>query len=506
MSVIDSSDFPLFGLPLELLEYLTLFFKHAEALPLLVVSSSFHDLFSRSVWHTVARPTLLFDESNRIAAFARYGHLVRKVSVTQAYFKSNQLFDWVELFPNTTGLAFQLDRGTINSQKQLHLDAITKLHGLHSVKVYVNQNTHQFSLDAVAQAVILRSQDENIRRLRKLTVYFDGDSSREPWSLIVSFVKSLAHLEQLVLGVSLYVSEDVPRPSAEQLSVLRPHLIDIPHYLTSGNLNKCVATRNRQLCSPLGFKKEPLVFHQLDNLEISVCCASQSRFDYADFTPAKYPQLEELKITSFKCNNHANEEPSALETIVLKKWPYLRNLITRGSLSTPILDKLHTFHSQLNVLNIQISEQMVQEIKSLNIKSDWTIDDVELDCIRKSRLDHFGFYRSHFSPSALELLFIMPKLAVLDIGGCQVDDVDATTNMFKRMQQMETKPKELCMVLGVANEDSHSWPEDLILAMVGALKGLTYIQIHGDDYANKMNKLVRERFNLEPVTFRFDDD
>src|SRR5437016_5005703 len=89
----------LFDLPLDLLELLTLYFKSKEAVGVLTVSSNFHDVFARSVWHTITRRTIDVAEPTRSSAFARYGHLVRSMDLFYELCSGFETHNWIQLFP-----------------------------------------------------------------------------------------------------------------------------------------------------------------------------------------------------------------------------------------------------------------------------------------------------------------------------------------------------------------------------------------------------------------------
>ncbi|KAI8872468.1 hypothetical protein GQ42DRAFT_153618 [Ramicandelaber brevisporus] len=154
------SCFRLFDLPLDLLELLTLYFEEKEAVKLLTVSSNFHEIFARSVWHTITINTIRVAEPVRSSAYARYGHLVRSIDLIH----NESEFDphnWAQLFPNTTSMAFDIIPVMKYGDKQSFMDAIAGLHGLRSLKINIESNLPPFEFETLATTLVARHHDPN---------------------------------------------------------------------------------------------------------------------------------------------------------------------------------------------------------------------------------------------------------------------------------------------------------------------------------------------------------
>ncbi|KAI8866901.1 hypothetical protein GQ42DRAFT_158377 [Ramicandelaber brevisporus] len=74
------SPFPLFDLPLELLEHSAHYLSQHEAASILTVNRLFHDVFARVVWCWVSGEGIE-DSKFQLSALSRYGHLVNQLQI-----------------------------------------------------------------------------------------------------------------------------------------------------------------------------------------------------------------------------------------------------------------------------------------------------------------------------------------------------------------------------------------------------------------------------------------
>ncbi|KAI8871472.1 hypothetical protein GQ42DRAFT_177845 [Ramicandelaber brevisporus] len=307
------SCFRLFGLPLDLLELLTLYFEGKEAVKLLTVSSNFHEIFARSVWHTITVNTIRVPEPTRSSVFARYGHLVRSINLFNKLNSEFHLHNWAQLFPNTTSMVFEITPRMEDGDKQMLMDTIASLHGLRSLKIQMKINPLPFDLERLATVLVVRQRDPSKQSLRELIMFFglkedreeqDDDAEEISWFRLSSFVQALSPLRPLIkLQIDMRGYPDLAAPTPVQMAILRPHLSGIPAFSEIEAQDGCTALRNRQLFSPSGTRDDPLVFGQLDTLRLRVCCASSHLFDYSDFTQAKFPVMDSMVITGNECSH-----------------------------------------------------------------------------------------------------------------------------------------------------------------------------------------------------------
>ncbi|KAI8874082.1 hypothetical protein GQ42DRAFT_176035 [Ramicandelaber brevisporus] len=130
----------LLELPRDILLYLTDFFDDCEASPLLTVSSQFHDLFARAVWRIVDAKTLELNPVVRSAALARYGDLVRFVTVR----KNGDAFllyplNWHLKLPHVVGFCFIINNKLSAEFKRRIFVGIRSLVNLRRLFAYIQE-------------------------------------------------------------------------------------------------------------------------------------------------------------------------------------------------------------------------------------------------------------------------------------------------------------------------------------------------------------------------------
>ncbi|KAI8873290.1 hypothetical protein GQ42DRAFT_152907 [Ramicandelaber brevisporus] len=201
------SYFRLFDLPLDLLELLTLYFEGSEAVKILTASSNFHEIFARSVWHTITRRTIDVAELIRSHAYARYGHLVRSIQLSREFYIELGLYNWAQLFPNVTSMGLGIVYDMEDVVTQMFMDAIADLHGLRSLEIDMDSNVPPFDLETLARMSVARHRDPI------------------------------------------------------QMGILGPHFTDVPSFsAVEDEEDECMALHNRQFFSPSDTRDDPLVF------------------------------------------------------------------------------------------------------------------------------------------------------------------------------------------------------------------------------------------------------
>ncbi|KAI8869436.1 hypothetical protein GQ42DRAFT_156199 [Ramicandelaber brevisporus] len=96
----------LFRLPRELLELVAVWFSRYEAVPVLAVNSTLHEIFAERIWRRLDT-SLTQDLPIPQASLLRYGHLVRRMRVTELIPRS---IDLAAAFPNIIHLWIPFSR------------------------------------------------------------------------------------------------------------------------------------------------------------------------------------------------------------------------------------------------------------------------------------------------------------------------------------------------------------------------------------------------------------
>ncbi|KAI8869489.1 hypothetical protein GQ42DRAFT_163372 [Ramicandelaber brevisporus] len=509
--------FRLFDLPLDLLELLTLYLKSEEAVKVLTVSSNFHEIFARSVWHTITRETIGVAEPIRNSACARYGHLVRSIQLFNEFCLELGLFNWEQLFPNVTSMTFDIVSYMEEDVKQTFMDAIASLHGLQSLEVYMDSNWQSFDLETLAKVLVARHRDPSKQSLRELTIAFktaqynrdyNDEEEEKLWPDLSAFVQTLSPLRpsiNLKIDMGRYSCINVPTPA--QMDIPRPHLTTTPSLDKVENEDGCVALRNRQLFSPRGTRDDPLVFGKLCVLRLRICCASPLLFDYSDFTPAKFPAMKWMNITEFECSHQAVEGvDSAMQVLLLQKWPKLKDLQVNGDgLTLSTLDTLIELNPQLTYLlarirgnigdtdNVFMLERVADRLPHLTtfvlngaasmlVDSDW-LQTACLVYIRSSKLRFISFSNFTLAPRLFEVLLTLPKLYTLSFWDCVLIEPKLVMNVFKKHRQtIKESAKVGINKLTISTpEVNNNWSTELVLELIACLPHLKSFTTYGND-------------------------
>ncbi|KAI8873869.1 hypothetical protein GQ42DRAFT_176171 [Ramicandelaber brevisporus] len=524
---ITMNYFRLFDLPLDLLELLTLYFEENEAVKVLTVSSNFHEIFARSVWHTITRETIGVAEPTRSSAFARYGHLVRSIQLYNKFDIELDLYNWAQLFPNVTSMVFDILYDMKEDVVQTFVDAIADLHGLRSLEIDMDSNWPPFEFETLARVLVARHKDPNKQSVRKLTIAFcsaednrdyDDDDEEKLWPDLSSFVQTLSPLRPSInLKIDMSGYSCIYAPTPAQMDIPRPYLASTPSLDKLDNEDGCMALLNRQIFSPSGTRDNPLVFGRLDRLYISACCSSPLLFDYSDFTPAKFPVMECMNITEVKCNHQTAEgADSAIQVLLLQKWPMLSRLnVDVNGLTLSTLDRSIELNPQLTSLYIQIRgnindvdnvfnlERLAGRLPHLTsftlyggssnvVDSEWLQTDSLVD-VRSSKLAYVTIRRTTVTPQLLEVLLALPSLRDVSLWNCVLVEPELVMNVLK-MHRETVKEGTKVGIRRLTISSWHTdgcWTTELGLELVACLPHLRSCAIHDND---ALKNAIKEKY------------
>ncbi|KAI8870457.1 hypothetical protein GQ42DRAFT_178569 [Ramicandelaber brevisporus] len=347
-AVVYAESFRLLELPFDLLELLTLFFRQDEAVQLLTVSGGFHNLFAQSVWREVTKKTLAVAEPTRSAAYARYGRLVRTINLLFDTDAGYELHDWLALFPNIASL--RTSSAMLPEQAQMLLAAITGLHGLGSVWIRFTNEARSLSLSDVADALLARHQNRAIRRLQLLNITIHDTDHATPWTTMSDFVQAIEPLNTVGLGIEMSAFRGHEIPTEEQMSLLRPYLIEVSDHDYGRATFDCVVPWNSSVFGQLN--NQAVVYPNTNKLVLNICCTSEL-LDYSSIAPAMFPNLQALSLFTKSCE-HAepiDHEP-VLVSILSHHWPHVIEFGVGTKVFGGCLDALVENNQQLTTLQV----------------------------------------------------------------------------------------------------------------------------------------------------------
>ncbi|KAI8866109.1 hypothetical protein GQ42DRAFT_79763 [Ramicandelaber brevisporus] len=506
MSTPVNNAFDLAKLPLDLLEYIGLFFNSHEAFHLLTVSSGIHNVFARSVWRVVNTKTLMYAyEEIRDAAYAKYGHLVRKIDLAfDSTMLMGQAFSWVQLFPNVTTLEVHAHEDLRTQQANRLVEAVTELHDLRLLKLRMASVSQPLDLDAIASAIISRNGDKSKQRLQRLTIYFSDTQVDDSWTRVASCVRNIKSHVQCDIEVSLFLKVSSTPPTPDQVALLSPLLTGVTIYHMA-NDNICWAQRNRQMLCPLGTSTN-ITFPKLETLYLMVCCSSASIYDYADVTLAKFPRLQRVRISSDRCSNTVavNETDPVTRWILTRSWPHLNDIWIPYPLDVILFKDMLAHQPHLLSLEIKISKDLADDhgrfkleqildklprLHTLHIGSvdstvilctNWTIKDDYIKHIQDCRLRTLSFSSVRLSVNVMELFFLLPKLNYIGFNECGIEDREAVLSMLKRVQQSNPMMyRHTIEYLSIFNlRTDNDWTAELVNVLIDTMSNLKKLKLY----------------------------
>ncbi|KAI8868271.1 hypothetical protein GQ42DRAFT_44138 [Ramicandelaber brevisporus] len=321
-------------------------------------------------------------------------------------------------------------------------------------------------------------------------------------------------------------------PTAEQMALIAPHLTGIPNIKISDDISPCRAHHNRIFYRSqyLSGNDGLVVFPHLKSLRIYLCCAS-SVYDYADFTPARFPRVETVNIIMFDCRRRTMYSGRASVHPALSQcWPNASTVELYGVTTSSALYALLDHNPQITNLrvetsshrtnNAQISRFSLADIlkrlpmlDTLSIKLSTgerfygnsengadSNEDNDLLYIKNSRLKNIHIKHLTMTGECLEVLYMLPKLKDIAFMYCNLDNPEVALEKVKRIQKLNKTRKRGKYGASIGHirfeyikfKGYGYWPVKLAVAMVAAAPNIKKVTLEGD--ASELISAIRKRF------------
>ncbi|KAI8871978.1 hypothetical protein GQ42DRAFT_86698 [Ramicandelaber brevisporus] len=530
-----ASHFRLLDLPFDLREYITQFIDRRTAARLLTVSSGFHELFARSVWRCINQRVFSSSASKtiRTSAFFRYGRLVRRVYLYGIFDWLDCSIDLSQLLPNVT--VYNLDVGNysaVSKEQALHLiKAVSGFHGLRSLEVALGMNYNKVCLAPLADALISRQQNQNWQRILRFKLVFlpHDDFS---WTAMARFVVKVAPLQIDEFGINIRESTS-KYLTVEQMALVGPHLTSIPSFNTLESRSFCKAHYNRIIYGPqsLSGNDEPVVFSRLTSLSVKLCCASSAVYDYAGFTPAKFPRVVSLTLYVSNCKQDTmSVDPAFIHPVLSQCWPTVLTMELYGITTSSALYTILDHNPQIFSLDVAIASSGINSDRSnhfslvdivkrlplldalyISLKKRYRFyshseddtnnnEDSDLLHIKNSWLRYIQIHRVTMTSDCLEMLYMLPKLEEFIIIACDLDNPKVALEKINRIQQLNSTMEsgkyganiQYIEFEKTGFKSHHVWSVELVIAMVAAAPNI--ISIRFDKVTTELFSAITKRF------------
>ncbi|KAI8869536.1 hypothetical protein GQ42DRAFT_163341 [Ramicandelaber brevisporus] len=295
------SPFPLFDLPLELLEHSAHYLSRREAASMLTANRLFHDVFARVVWRCI-RSWQIKESKFQLSALIRYGHLVNQLMIDTEGYTVESI---AALVPNVMSVSIYSDLFESNLQAG-QLDLLRNLRTV-TISIY---DLSKALFELIENWINNDSLSGHINaiELTLLNVY-------EWMNDIMSLHTSVVNKKRVRLSLP-YIGQTIP----ENI------LVDLASSLTQLELFFSLCT-GRYLDSI--YRTSNVTFPYITELILVVCCAGYKESGLPGLKSERFPSVGTLNV----CVNGKDciqQNGSPLPTILSHTWPNVTSLRVSG--------------------------------------------------------------------------------------------------------------------------------------------------------------------------------
>ncbi|KAI8865968.1 hypothetical protein GQ42DRAFT_165789 [Ramicandelaber brevisporus] len=465
----EQTYFRLFGLPGELVEYVSFFFNTAEAHKLLTVSRAFHDLFARRVWWKLDSRVFTLSEPTRSTAIARYGKLVRSIDIDDKVCSAIKpdidngasVYNTLSVFSGVTALRIDYSHNHLTSVGIQFRDIIMCFPSLYRLSIKIVSDKEPYDLVTLAHAINHR-QNSNMNPIEYLNLLYSVRNTDDPWARLANFVQMVSCKCGMKIAITPWTGTRI-HPSQSELQVLSKYFVISPDIDKREDTQFCCASLNRSLFwRPLAdFYSRS--YPQLRQLYVQTCCASTLTYDYSDITPSNFPSLQVIRINGHECSNMITHSyPPAWEKVLLQRWPHLNQLTLHINITCQQLLTILEYHRRLTTLSIWLQPKMLNKRRIFNVatilpllpklqglfihgndnsKIDYSPDYDDSDMLAQSQLNTIWLFSLYHSSRVFKLIFSLPKLNKITINHCRFYSTGVTE--IANMDDSTDDPSEI---------------------------------------------------------------
>ncbi|KAI8869060.1 hypothetical protein GQ42DRAFT_32611 [Ramicandelaber brevisporus] len=435
----DQTQFRLFELPGELVEYVSLFFDASEAHKLLTVSRVFHDLFSKRVWWRLDSRVFSLPQPARSMAIAKYCKVVRYIDLEDGFCnaikpvieKGVSVYDILSVFSCVTIL--KMDVHQFKSIKMYFPN-------LYKIDIEIEENNDLSLLDTLTLAILHRQKVYNMNPIEYLRLVYNARNTDDPWARLSNFVQTIISNCEIKIRITTRFSTRI-LPSVSELQVLSRYLTSLPDIAEQHDTQFCYAALNHLLFWKSPHLYSSCIYTRPRKLVIRTCCLGSDTYDYCDITPINFPGLQSMVIHGHECNNMTiSLYPPAWKKVLLQTWPHLDKLKlsidTIGERFVAVLK----FNHGLTILRIWLHPKTLDDNNVFNLatilppfpklqqlfifgdiemKLDYSPNYDDSSILAQSQLILTLFDGLYLSTHICKLVFSLPKLNMIYINRCQ---------------------------------------------------------------------------------------
>ncbi|KAI8865461.1 hypothetical protein GQ42DRAFT_166048 [Ramicandelaber brevisporus] len=359
----------LFRLPRELLELVAAYFSRNEAVPVLAVNSTLHEIFAERVWRCI--DTYL--DNRRVIppeSLLTYGHLVRRMRVTRSIPES---IDLAAALPNVTHLWIPFFRlaATVKSSQGTCFErsCFERMCYLGTWTEYADRDALETSEDVAPVLGWIDSRFEAEAGLDTVQWEICKDQNMRLPRNVMDWLQRNSQLSRIHFKLDNEVLQfsGAENGGAESADFNRTVAHCLAEWRVGNSDYFCPAYRFRKALSTIPpVERRHFTFPALRRLNVSTCCyVNVHSLDFG----ALFPSVRELKLDCDRniCRDNHFEHFSS---ILAHPWPSVRKLNIYGEFNFE--DIVSHFAAVSNV------EELSIEWESDRLSSGWNMGAVDL--------------------------------------------------------------------------------------------------------------------------------
>ncbi|KAI8873101.1 hypothetical protein GQ42DRAFT_46355 [Ramicandelaber brevisporus] len=317
----------LFRLPRELLEMVAAYFSRREAVPVLAVNSTLHEIFAERIWRRLDT----YKRSIPQASLLKYGHLVRRIKATESIPQSISL---AAVLPNVTHLwlSFFDLLSAVKSSRGKCFNRLCCL-GIESFNYKFDKNKLSKTVDSVLNWIDNRLEAEG--GLEKVEWELSTPNDMKWLTRLLPWFRSHCVNDKICFKLSGDEVNLDDIKDADTRALVSSHLIDwnealMRNWYETPRLKCPAATFSGILDSIPLAERQHFQFPALKQLRIGTCCNVGGEV-YSQFNFEKlFPSVRDLIFdsNSWNCYNTPDE---GFGSILAHPWPSVRKLEISGN-------------------------------------------------------------------------------------------------------------------------------------------------------------------------------
>ncbi|KAI8870798.1 hypothetical protein GQ42DRAFT_162455 [Ramicandelaber brevisporus] len=414
------SPFPLFDLPLELLEHSAHYLSRREAASILTVNRLFHDVFARVVWRSISAWQIKKSEI-QMSALSRYGHLVNQLIINTDGFAVANI---ASLVPNVMSVSIYNDKSGSSFQAG-QLDLLRNLHKV-DIGLY---DWSKVVLDLLSDWINSDSLSGHINEI-ELNVINVSEWPKELVSLYSGII------DKKRMRVSLF---------AFRRTIPERYLVDMAPSLN--HLHLAFSGCSGRYLDNI-YRSSNVTFPFVTKFGLVVCCAGHKENSLLGMTPDRFPSVRTLKI-DVRDNGCVHQDGSPLPIMLSRPWPSVASLKLVGYVKqgdhmyiSSALPNLIVFDYASNVDSYDLAELLpkFKFLQVLTLRDEYSNPDIGqsstiiMPIMVMNRLRSVKLRSVTLTVDMVGFIFnYCPNLMELKLGSCTLsNDVAKHTNRISK--------------------------------------------------------------------------